>query len=425
MPRFRRQKTKERERTSPYGLVIFFLAVIAIYFLYPFILDTVPQRERQLSAYSNEDSWNGLSSLRQKAEDLGYDTRSILSQPQILDEVEDPERTLLIITGVEQEYGAKEVQALIDFVDAGGAVIMCDDHDYANSISDDVFGIYFYGSTLWDENFRQNTSFVNRTVYFPINGSDPAIFNVLMNDPTGIDSFERGTPLINSSDEAWIDTNGNGHIDTFDRGAEKGKPIEMAVMKGRAVFIGDASIFINQMWDKLQNADFAEFLMEYFLPDGGLILFEESRHAPTTFSEGLYKSISGTVVYFFASPTLGFGLIFTIIINLVIVSRVVKDPEYWQHTLTIDEHMRGNLAFYRHQITGLTGGNPQERMRSAFLQKVTVTAGIPPDRFAKMTPADKRKVLGDDALYRLISSDKQLSSAELATVAGKISRWGK
>ena len=55
----------------------------------------------QLSAY--DDDWNDMSAFRQDIKDMGIETRSLVSSPLLLADIEDPRNTTYIVAGVERD----------------------------------------------------------------------------------------------------------------------------------------------------------------------------------------------------------------------------------------------------------------------------------------------------------------------------------
>ena len=99
----------------------------------------------QLSAY--DDDWNDMSAFRQDIKDMGIETRSLVSSPLLLSDIEDPRNTTYIVAGVERDtlslpqfdedgfitiasedgYSPSEVDAIVEFVDNGGTAIILED----------------------------------------------------------------------------------------------------------------------------------------------------------------------------------------------------------------------------------------------------------------------------------------------------------
>ena len=119
------------------------------------------------SAYG--DDWNDMSAFRQDVKDMGIDTKSLVSSPLLLADIEDPANTTFIIAGVERDtlslpqfssdgfltfaaedgYTPAEVDAIKEFVFAGGDVLVMDDFGYSSSIAE-AFGVRFKGVQLYD-----------------------------------------------------------------------------------------------------------------------------------------------------------------------------------------------------------------------------------------------------------------------------------
>ena len=120
-----------------------------------------------LSAYG--DDWDDMSAFRKDINDMGIETKSLVSSPLLLADIEDPANTTYIIAGVERDtislpqfssdgfltfadedgYSPAEVDAIKEFVFAGGDVLVMDDFGYSSSIAE-AFGVRFKGVQLYD-----------------------------------------------------------------------------------------------------------------------------------------------------------------------------------------------------------------------------------------------------------------------------------
>lgn len=146
---------------------------IAFWFVLIMLLSTVVSQvvnignEDGQSAY--DDDWDDMSAFRQDINDMGIDTKSLVSSPLLLADIEDPANTTFIIAGVERDtislpqfssdgfltfasedgYSPAEVDAIKEFVFAGGDVLVMDDFGYSSSIAE-AFGVKFKGVQLYD-----------------------------------------------------------------------------------------------------------------------------------------------------------------------------------------------------------------------------------------------------------------------------------
>ena len=108
--------------SSRSGIIILFVTVtLSTLVLFP-ILQVVVERDPQLSAY--DDDWNDISYFRQaleENEDTSYNVSAILSNPAILDDIEDPSSSLLVIVGIESPYTELELKILVKFMEREAA----------------------------------------------------------------------------------------------------------------------------------------------------------------------------------------------------------------------------------------------------------------------------------------------------------------
>ena len=376
------------------GAVLVGASVVLLYLVYPSILADVSDRDRSLSAYS--DDWNDLSEFRNALEERGYTTHAIVATPGILREVREPERTLLVVIGVETPYSYDDIGSIVDFVDKGGSLILADDYGYADDLANE-FGITFYRYRMWDPDYVGNTSILSIDLSLPdINGTSKD-YEVLFNDPTAIESNQQGTTLGFTSNESFLDVNGNGAIDVQDQPG----PFEVVTLKGRMVFIGDPSIFINEMWPQLDNDDFLLALVDFLLPNGGTVLFDESIHAAVDFSEGFYRTLTSTFVFVFGDLTKGLFVTAMIALMMIVMSQVVTDPKLWHHRLAIKEIVVGNLQFLE---TNFKGKRKElaDRLRTDSLDLICVRSGMTANEFSSLSDKRLRTLLNDEKLYRFI-----------------------
>jgi len=376
------------------GAVLVGASVVLLYLIYPSLLADISDRDRSLSAYS--DDWNDVSEFRIALEERGFTTRGIVATPGILREVREPERTLMIIIGVGTPYSYDDIRSIVDFVDKGGSLILADDYGYGDDLSNE-FGITFHRYRMWDPNYVTNTSLLDIDLVLPdINGTSRT-YEVLFNDPTAIESNQQGTTLGFTSNESFLDVNANGAIDVQDQPG----PFEVVTLKGRTVFIGDPSIFINDMWAQLDNSDFLLALVDFLLPEGGTVLFDESVHAAADFSEGFYRTLTSTFVFVFGDLTKGLFVTSMIALMMVVMSQVVGDPKLWHHRLAIREIVVGNLQFLE---TNFKGRRKElaDRLRNDSLDLICVRSGMRANEFASLPDRRLRTLLNDEKLFRFL-----------------------
>ncbi|MCH2648367.1 MAG: DUF4350 domain-containing protein [Candidatus Poseidoniaceae archaeon] len=130
----------------------------------------------QLSAY--DDDWNDMSAFRQDIKDMGIETRSLVSSPLLLADIEDPRNTTYIVAGVERDtlslpqfdedgfitiasedgYSPSEIDAIVEFVDNGGTAIILEDYGFAGTIAE-AFGVRYSGYQLFDTTYATELNY--------------------------------------------------------------------------------------------------------------------------------------------------------------------------------------------------------------------------------------------------------------------------
>ena len=205
-------KSRKTRRT---GLMLAFYAVLALLLLSvtnSYLVDSDPH----LSAY--DDDWDDLSAFRGDLKSMGVDTTSMISSPVLLGELENPEDTVFIVTGVEQDtislprftsdsdlidfgeaegYSTTEIRAIVEYVIAGGTILVMDDFGYSAGLAEQ-FELGYSGHQLYDEEAWARELDYN---YVWMNESNPYIYN-------GIDTSDNH-PCLSDQD-------GDGIIDRLD-----------------------------------------------------------------------------------------------------------------------------------------------------------------------------------------------------------------
>ena len=145
---------------SFWTLLILLVSSIAVSYVIP--------GETQQSAYGND--WNDLGAFREELNDLNIPTTALVSSPLLLSEVEYPEESVFVISGVERDtislprftgdenviqfsegdgYTSSEIVAIAQYVERGGTVLLMDDFGYSSNLADQ-FGLEYTGHSLYD-----------------------------------------------------------------------------------------------------------------------------------------------------------------------------------------------------------------------------------------------------------------------------------
>ena len=211
---------------SFWGLLAILLISIAMAYVVP--------GQTQQSAYGDE--WNDLGSFRGELNEMGVETTALVSSPLLLSDLDHPEETIFIISGVERDtislprftggddivqfsegdgYTSSEIAAIKEFVERGGTVILMDDFGYSSNLAGE-FGLEFtnhrlYTDFSYDNDLGSDFVWVNTTSAFNFTTSQGAqtgvnpclrdadmdgVVDVLDQDPT---DPEIGTNFLTAS----------------------------------------------------------------------------------------------------------------------------------------------------------------------------------------------------------------------------------
>ena len=431
--------------SSRSGIIILLVTVtLSTLVLFP-ILQIVVERDPQLSAY--DDDWNDISYFRQaleENEDTSYNVSAILSNPAILDDIEDPSSSLLVIVGIESPYTELELKILVKFMERGGSILVFGDYDYSNTIAQ-LFAIEFVQHQLWDQNYRDNVSFIETKAYL-----DGKSYNVLLNEPVAIKNMNSQplnlwsenidwTPnvFMRTSENSWIDLDDDGVItdndeDAPDLGFQLGVKCGLRSAEGEAlgsaVFISDSSLGINHMWNENQNSFFLIDLVESIIGTEGEVLFDESRHTQESFGASLFQAALG--FYFLLSgDTLVLQIIrLNVLVAVIILTMAMslRQPEPRRLFHIFDIRKPRPFRSYGHNLD-----NGILVLQEVFLERLRLRYQIYEfdDKSRKerisMLPdlLNSYNIPLDDDFKVLVGAPKQIRPKDLKNIAQKLSVW--
>ena len=431
--------------SSRSGIIILLVTVtLSTLVLFP-ILQIVVERDPQLSAY--DDDWNDISYFRQaleENEDTSYNVSAILSNPAILDDIEDPSSSLLVIVGIESPYTELELKILVKFMERGGSILVFGDYDYSNTIAQ-LFAIEFVQHQLWDQNYRDNVSFIETKAYL-----DGKSYNVLLNEPVAIKDLNSQSlnlwtsnidwvpnVFMRTSQNSWIDSDDDGAITPNDEAAplsgfQLGVKCDLRSEKGEAlgsaIFISDSSLGINHMWNENQNSFFLIDLVESVIGTDGEVLFDESRHTQESFGASLFQAAFG---FFFLLS--GDSLVLQIIRLNVLVAVIIltmamslRQPEPRRLFHIFDIRKPRPFRSYGHNLD-----NGILVLQEVFLERLRLRYQIYEfdDKSRKerisMLPdlLNSYNIPLDDDFKVLVGAPKQMGPEDLKNIAQKLSAW--
>lgn len=391
---------KKVVRSGGLALVLILLVGMIVSAIFPW------ETEHQMSAYN--DHWNDVSSFRGALKAQGYEIGNIMSSPKVLEDQDDWLGTVLIITGVERPYTQEEIDAIGKFIERDGRVILADDYGYSGPLLQEFVGdVFLNGSTLYSSNYVKNPAFVR------VSALVDREYHVLLNKPSAIQGTLPGHIISITDNRTWMDANENNEKDI-----EELEGIYVIGLKfANNIFLSDPSLFINDMWKREDNAAFALALVRDLLPQGGKVIFEESRHISSDTGARVQREVYDSLL-FVAFDNWARGLIIAIsLLSVMAYLRYVRLPSEWFHRDNLNE------AWLMNYTEPFLAAEDNLRVKNLLENKVRVAAQMSPREFALKRKALIEKMLTDKDLVKFLTKWKTHSKAELEGALEKIKGW--
>lgn len=176
----------------------------------------------QLSAY--DDDWDDMSAFRADLKAANIKTSSLVSSPLLLADIEDPRNTTYIVAGVERDtlslpqfdedgfitiaaddgYSPSEIDAIVEFVQAGGTALVLDDYGFAGTIAE-AFGVRYTGYQLYDTTYVPELDY--NFVWMCVQAT-PCGMNGTVIDPTTVSVHDRWSGNLGEGEHPCAALNG-------------------------------------------------------------------------------------------------------------------------------------------------------------------------------------------------------------------------
>jgi hypothetical protein len=401
-----------------------------------------PQQTSHLLAYDND--WDDLSKFRGDilGMPLNLSVRTVDSSAASLIDILDARGMLYMAIGVERSYTFAEWRAIQYFLSRGGTVIIADDYGFGNSLlrynnyldNPAVSHIFdtpdvqylFSGETLADVRVDRNPLLVRVTVpiwaglEYEILLNDPSCFvlNDNWDDPGPRDrgQAERVDPVIaTSSAYGWIDENRNGARDP----GEKAGVYPIIIEQEGMLLISDPSIFINDMYERMDNRRFAQALITRMVTVNGMVIFDESIHLES----GLLAEVDDTIirplyrVFGESWPVNAFFLILVVGIGgMIAVSRKLQ-PRYLPHMNRLREPRTLEFGLPYNWLADYYD------VRGVLLQRMRYAYGLDPTDLQRLPPELVAQLLGDQYLVQFVLHPIRVDPIALNAAVGDIATW--
>ncbi len=209
------------------------------------------------------------ASLVRLAESSGTEVQRILAGPAALDLDPhfSPSNSLLAVIGPQNPYSEAEAQAMQEFLQNGGTLLVADDFGQGNSLTSRL-GVTFERVRLVEPDLAHQQ-------LVRLQGRD---YRVTLEAPTALQIDEESDTVVmaTSSGHSFLDRDGTGVIDSGDPPGPF--PLvavtEIGVANGRLITVSDTRPFLGG--EDQDNEAFLEGLLDAYLPVEGKLLVDES-----------------------------------------------------------------------------------------------------------------------------------------------------
>ena len=240
-------------------------------------------------SFNNNDELWGYGTVRKKLEEFAAVD---IKKSGSLNYATLKNYDVLILASFTESYSSQEAEAIKQFVENGGSLLLLAENEHANNSVSRVFDVTFSSETVYiaDENTSRTTV---KSISYPTRGIALQAVKMyfltiddLVNHPVTKDieefylyrtlpitTHKKGTVVAKTHAETWEDVSNDG-LGTKDDDEEEG-PFNVVlaqdnVGKGRAVFIGSSTSFWNLFTDKYsENAQLIANAVKWLGEPGG------------------------------------------------------------------------------------------------------------------------------------------------------------
>jgi hypothetical protein len=162
------------------------------------------------------------------------------------------------------------------------------------------------------------------------------------------------------------------------------------------------------------NARFFQELIYYFLPEGGVVIFDESRHANTDrYMVPVYSTIN-TVVFLTSDSIYATSLVLITIFILILAVIITRNKENWVHKFDTSK-------FKGRQTLPESKRDKVIILQKSILEKVRLGRSLAPDEFSQLSPKVVDSFIRDQQLIELVRNEsREYTDAELKALSDKI-----
>ena len=201
--------------------------------------------------------------------------------------IKEPHENLFVTIGMDEPYSNLEIEALYNFVENGGTLLVAaDDHNNVNPLAK-RFGVEYDQYAVINLTFDFNYTFIPLTLEV-----QSISYMILIHSPLALKvtapEFEllaqsSGTP---ESITSAVNVNGNTKIDAEDIPGPIPLIVQVNINDGKAIFISDAGMFTDSLWivesidfpgRVYNNQEYISALIDSLFPTEGKIIYDVSK----------------------------------------------------------------------------------------------------------------------------------------------------
>jgi len=235
---------------------VLLVALVAVVLLA--LLATAGTSSASLGAFN--PSWDGTSEVRSVADTT--DTEPVIARNVSAYQNASPNRTIAFVMSPTEPYSDTESQAVASFVRAGGTVLVAEDYgshgnDLLRAVGADA---RVTGVSLRDEQRQGSSPAFPRATPQSNHPYTANVSGIMLNHGSTIDAAN-ATPLFVSSEFSYLDRNRNEELDDSEVLQRHPVVTVESVGAGTVIVVSDASVFLNAMHERSDNAAFARALL--------------------------------------------------------------------------------------------------------------------------------------------------------------------
>ncbi|WP_246045674.1 DUF4350 domain-containing protein [Halorussus ruber] len=213
------------------------------------------------AAYSPyNDEWDGATALSSMADDAGVEVEQV-HQTEAYSSAR-PTETVALVLSPDEPYRSGDSARITDFVRRGGTLVVADDYGaHSNELLRRLnASARIDGRPVRD--IRSNYRSAGMPVASNVSNHSLVadVESLTLNYGTAVRP-NGATPLVNTSEYAYLDTDRNGRLSGNESFGNYTVATVEQVGEGRVVVVGDSSAFINVMLDRPGNRQFVRALL--------------------------------------------------------------------------------------------------------------------------------------------------------------------